>query len=357
MTDVFQLDMLPAREGDCLVLTYGDEAAPHRVMVDTGRKATYRSIKKRLSAIPRPQREFELLIVSHIDRDHIEGVIDMLSDPALAITFRDVWFNGYRHLEDGDVEVFGGPMGEALTELLRRPGARWNRSFQRRSVELAHAPDPIELRGGLTLRLLSPHRDQLEALIPEWDAECKKAGLIKGVDGWHEKLPPGVESYGAIDVEALAALPFAADTSKANATSIAVVAEFKGRRVLLAADGGAKRIADSLQPLALAEGGRYTLAAFKLPHHGSMYNLSTQLLGLVDCRRFLVSSNGTYFDHPDQETIARILKTGPGAELVFNYRSPEALVWNDNGLKSTWGYTTCYPQQTDNGTMSVDLLS
>jgi hypothetical protein len=51
----------------------------------------------------------------------------MLSDPDLAISFRDVCFNGYEHLQDADIEVFGGPQGEALTELSRRPGTRWNR--------------------------------------------------------------------------------------------------------------------------------------------------------------------------------------------------------------------------------------
>jgi len=359
MTDVFRLDMLPAREGDCLVLTYGDDASPHRVMVDTGRKATYRSIKKSLSLIPSAQRRFELLIVSHIDRDHIEGVIEMLSDPELAISFRDVWFNGYQHLQNGDIEAFGGPQGEALTELLRRPGSTWNKRFKRRSVELARARTPIGLPGGLTLRLLSPHRDELLALIPEWDRDCKKAGLVKDVAGWREPLPSGIEGFGggSPDVEALAAVPFTPDTSKSNATSIAVVAEYKNRRVLLAADGGAERLAASLGPLAQSEGGRFALGAFKLPHHGSMYNLSPQLLKLVDCRRFLISSNGSYFDHPQPETIARILKTGPGVELVFNYRSPETLAWNDDGLKATWGYTTTYPPPAQDGTISVNLLA
>jgi hypothetical protein len=210
--------------------------------------------------------------------------------------------------------------------------------------------------GGLTLRLLSPDRAALEALIPDWDKECRAAGLVKGVGGWRKKPPPGIENFGPIDVEVLAATPFTPDTSKPNITSIAVVAEFNGRRVLLGADGDANRLARSLRPLADAEGGRYALTALKLPHHGSMYNLSPELLDLVDCRRFLVSTNGSYFDHPQPETIARILKTGPGAELVFNYRSPESLVWDDAALKATWGHSARYPDQAANGTISVDLL-
>lgn len=88
-----------------------------------------------------------------------------------------------------------------------------------------------------------------------------------------------------------------------------------------------------------------------------MYNLSPQLLALVNCRRFLISSNGTFYDHPQPETIARILKTGPGAELVFKYRSPEALAWDDDYLKGTWAYTTSYPDEANDGTISPWISS
>jgi glyoxylase-like metal-dependent hydrolase (beta-lactamase superfamily II) len=37
-------------------------------------------------------------VVSHIDADHIGGVIELLEDTALGVSFGDIWFNGYRHL-------------------------------------------------------------------------------------------------------------------------------------------------------------------------------------------------------------------------------------------------------------------
>lgn len=354
---VFRLDMLPGREGDCLVLTYGDEARVRRIMVDTGRVGTWRSIRKRLGDLPPAEREFELLVVSHVDRDHIAGVLAMLADPALPLAFKDVWFNGYQHLNDGGIEEFGPAQGEQLSEILGAPGARWNERVGGKSVELKHLPDPVELDGGLRLRLLSPDRDAMKALIPEWEKECKKAGIVAGARSKPDGPPPGYEQFGGpVDVEALANVPFTADASKPNATSIAVLAEFADRTVLLSADGGARRLEQSIKPLAEAAGGRLGLAAFKLPHHGSRYNLSPELLALVDCRRFLISSNGSYFDHPDPETIARILKGGRGAELVFNYRSEETLIWLDDELMRKWRYTPFYPSEAENGTMSVDLL-
>jgi beta-lactamase superfamily II metal-dependent hydrolase len=359
MTATFRLDMLPGREGDCLILTYGDETRLRRVMVDTGRKSTYRAIKETLGALPAGERDFELLVVSHVDRDHIEGVVEMLSDPALPIRFRDVWFNGYQHLHDGGIESFGPVQGERLSEILLGPGGKWNARFRGRSVELKRLRKPVTLAGGLRLRLLSPDRDAMQALIPEWERECKKAGLVPGTASSADGTPAGFESFGggAIDVEALAAVAFTPDPSKPNATSIAVLAGFADRQVLLAADGGAERLAKSLASLATNEpSGRVPLAAFKLPHHGSKFNLSPELLALVDCHRFLISSNGTFFNHPQPETIARILKAAPDSELVFNYRSTESLIWNDEGLMRNWHYTATYPSEARDGTISVNLL-
>ncbi len=357
-TPVFHLEMLPGREGDCLILTYGDETMVRRVMIDAGRVGTYRSIRKRLASLPAGEREFELLIMSHIDRDHIAGVLSMLADPARPITFKDVWFNGFHHLHEDGLEPFGAAQAETLSELLRRPGAKWNDRLEGRSVELHHAPEPIAIEGGLTLRLLSPDRDSLAALIPDWEAECRKAGLVPGARARADGPPPGLEQLGGpIDVDELAKVAFSPDGSKPNATSIAVLAEFAGKRVLLAADGGSKRLEDSIGPLAEAEGGRLALAAFKLPHHGSRYNLAPSLLDLVDCRTFLISSNGSYFNHPDPETIARILKSVRNAELVFNYRSDEALVWQDDDLIAKWRYRPIYPSEKENGSIAVNLLA
>ena len=52
VTDEFRIEMLPAREGDCLVLVYGQRERPRRVLIDGGRKATYRTVKARFAGLP-----------------------------------------------------------------------------------------------------------------------------------------------------------------------------------------------------------------------------------------------------------------------------------------------------------------
>ena len=61
------------------------------------------------------------------------------------------------------------------------------------------------------------------------------------------------------------------------------------------------------------------LDALKVSHHGSKGNTSPDLLKMFDCKRFLISTNGNTHFHPDQETIARIIKyNGPKTEIFFS---------------------------------------
>lgn len=356
MTEIFRVEMLPAREGDCVVLTYGDAEYPRRILVDGGRAATYRTVRGRFLQLPEAERTFELLIVSHVDRDHIEGAVAMLEDPASPVQFRDVWFNSYDHLRDPEVEAFGAVQGERLTAALRHRPSLWNEAFQGRSVEIRPG-EPVALEGGLEIALLSPDREKLESLIPVWENECRKAGLIPGIAARRPAPPEGLERFGRVDIDELASQPFTPDRAEPNGSSIAVLATYGGRRVLLAADAHADRLIESVRPLAAAEGGRLRLDALKLPHHGSKFNVSSELLDLVFCPRYLVSTNGSYFDHPDAVAIARVIKHGGDhPQIIFNYRSDEALLWNNPRWQQRFGYRTTYPSPGENGTQVVDLI-
>ncbi|HTY31274.1 hypothetical protein [Mycobacterium sp.] len=355
MTDIFRVEMLPAREGDCIVLTYGDADEPRRILVDGGRAATYRAVRDRFSHVPDSQRIFELLIVSHVDRDHIEGSVAMLEDPASPLQFRDVWFNSYDHLRDPETEAFGAVQGERLTAALRRRPDLWNKAFQGKSVELRPGK-PITLEGGLEITLVSPDRDKLEALIPVWDKECRKAGLIQGIAARRPSPPEGLERFGRVNIDELASQPFRPDRAEANGTSIAFLARYGGRCILLAADAHTDRLIESLRPLAAAEGGRLRVDALKLPHHGSEYNVSSELLDLVACPRYLVSTNGSYFGHPNATAMARVIKHGGDSpEIIFNYRSDETLLWKNQRWQQRFGYRTTYPSPCENGFKAVDL--
>lgn len=112
----------------------------------------------------------------------------------------------------------------------------------------------------------------------------------------------------------------------------------------------------SLRPRAEAEGGRLHVDALEVAPHGSGHNLSNELLGLLDCDRYLISTSGARHAHPDDIAMARILKHGgPEKEIVFNYRD-RAAMWDAEALKDRFGYTVTAPgPDEDDGFVSLDL--
>ncbi len=66
----------------------------------------------------------------------------------------------------------------------------------------------------------------------------------------------------------------------------------------------------------------FSTDALKVSHHGSKGNTSPELLRLLDAKRYLFSSSGAFFKHPDAETAARaIIQGGSGTQIdSFNPR-------------------------------------
>jgi len=343
------VQFLPARQGDAILLTWADAGgAPHRAIIDMGTFETGRALAGRLRAAPEDERAYELLVVTHVDNDHIGGVISCLVDPATrvdGVRFADVWFNGLPHLDGGRVprpeaeatlEGMGVAQGQQLADWLAHHP--WNELFDRGPVCRGDAgPARIELPGGLRLTVLGPTPRRLAALRPTWSEEVELAlteepatppgAVPAGLEAFGPPPPPPIEDV--VDLELLADERFKADGSAPNATSIALLAEWGGRRLLLTGDALAADLVEGLA--SLGEPGPVKLDLVKLPHHGSRNNVSKELVAAVDCPLWVVSSDGTQFRHPDPQAIARILTgaTDAPVTLAFNVPSTYSRWWDD----------------------------
>lgn len=361
---MFTLEMLPASHGDSLWLEYGTARAPRRVLIDGGPAYSYDALVNRLEAsfadLPPKKRLIELLVITHVDSDHIGGVLEFLLAHPLGVTVRDVWFNGWRQLPDTAGDVLGPVQGEQVSALLsgRWP---WNKKFDGEAVAVKKDGDlpTVRLTGGLTLTLLSPTMKELARLRPKWKKTVEEAGLAAGsaedaLERLREKgreLPPDILGEETPDPPALAMEPFKPDTSVANGSSIALLAEFKKKRVLLAGDALAGVVTESVQRLANQEGtSRLAIDALKLSHHGGKSNTSSELLESLRCQSFLFSTDGSRFGHPDPQSVARAIVTGgQGTSLFFNYRTDINKVWDDPALKREFGFETTFPADGEEG--------
>jgi hypothetical protein len=241
-----------------------------------------------------------------------------------------------------------------LSALIQERNLPWNVAFDGEAVMVR--PDQvlpsITLPGGLKLTLLSPTPDRLADLRKTWASSVRRSGLDPdSPDEALERLkrtplrPDDLLGEPKPDVHELAAEPFHSDSSAANGSSIAFLAEFEDRRCLFAGDAHPPVLEASVRRLLNSDGGaRLQLDVFKVPHHGSSHNLSPELLDMVACDQYLISTSGRYFSHPARETIARIIdRGGDNPTLCFNYRSHANEIWDDFGLKGEHGYQTRYP--------------
>jgi beta-lactamase superfamily II metal-dependent hydrolase len=350
---VFRVEMLPAANGDCLWIEYGDAKRPNRVLIDCGAESAAKLLLARTAELQDP---VELFMLTHIDSDHIGGVLPFFRNRG-KLAFQEVWFNAEPQLPPA---VLGVMQGEQFAKILNDDtGLRsaWNRSAgEAKGVPAAIVrpdeglPPTYTLPGGLRLTVLSPRPSELQDLAVVWRKELKKFKQQESHMLSAKAKPQPVKDLDQLDVEKLANAPWKKDPSVANGSSIAVLAEFDGRRALLTGDAHAPVVQESIGRLLAAMPGRperLPVDLMKLAHHGSTNALTKELLGVIDCNRFMISSDGSKFYHPDREAVARVICFGgKSPRLFFNYRSEMNGFWGEEALRTKYGYSTEYPDGT-----------
>lgn len=334
---MFSVTLLPAHQGDCIWIEYGDKSEPHRILIDAGTPPTYeKTLRPHLESLG-PNAELDLFVVTHIDTDHIGGVLKLLDDPPPGLNVAQVWFNAWRHIAPETKDLMGPIDGEILSCQLEEKGWAWNGvSFRGLSGSAVGVPlkgklPSVTLDGGMKLTVLSPGPAQLANLRKNWKDVCRKAGLEPGQPA--ERLKALAKRKGAAldllgspraTVRAWADRASMLDSSVANGSTIALLAEYEGVACLLPGDSFSTTLTESLTRLLNErEGQRLKVDLVKLPHHGSRYNVTKDLFQLLDCRHFLFSTNGAVYRHPDLEAVARVVvNTQSRPVLSLNYSQP-----------------------------------
>ncbi|MGD9705747.1 MAG: ComEC/Rec2 family competence protein [Acidimicrobiia bacterium] len=301
-----RLTALPAACGDCLVVEYQSGSGVHRILIDGGLGSKYEvGLASHLAASTGGPQQFDIVIVTHVDRDHIDGVIRALRDEHLHAA--DIWFNGRDEIDALVNGVTRGVrQGDELSALI--PADRRNRVVDGRAIHVpSTGPVHFELPGDARCTLLSPSRKRLERLLDRWPDPMRVVDdptedLLSALD---DPLTRGPGEFGE-------------DGSVANGSSIAFLFEARGTSLLFTGDAFAADLEIAIGQL-LAQRGEAKLHVdlFKLSHHGSRQNMTDNLLDLIDPGAVLVCTDGSKFRHPDEDALAKVRAHYPEVPIHF----------------------------------------
>lgn len=221
-----KLKIFPSEKGDCLLLTGSDGK---QVLVDGGMAASF---SDRVAAPLSKLTELDVVYVSHIDQDHISGVLRMMDDlidwrvydfqkskgrnprkptSPLPPTPKQIWHNTFRETigeNAGEIEkllvaqsaMLANSSDPAALELSMelqdlatsmREALLLTRRVSSDQMGIPHNPEyggklmmikdgmPNSIGvGGMTFRVLAPFESDLKILRDEWDDWLKKNGKV-----------------------------------------------------------------------------------------------------------------------------------------------------------------------------------
>lgn len=275
-------------------------------------------------------------MVSHIDDDHIHGVLDLTRHLAdlrkekkkLPWTIQTIWHNAFDDIV-GNVEPLSlalgaavapvandGPLpagldldrssailmasvgqgrtlrddARALTIPVNRPwqGLVWAPAGERRQDDLGD---------GLTLTIVGPLQAQVEALRADWDKKLEEM----------KKKPANAQAIAADFV----------DKSVYNLSSIVVIATLGNQRMLLTGDARGDFVLDGLRALGELRNDTIHVDLLKVPHHGSDRNVREDFFRQVTADHYVISADGRH-DNPDANMLRMLASARGNAEYKIH---------------------------------------
>lgn len=323
-----EINMLPAGAGDCLFIHYKYQGTGHNIWVDGGRSDTYYNIKKHFEKIVERDEYVDLLVVTHVDNDHIFGVLKFFRDGTKKAQqyckrVKRVLFNSsdiVRKFCGSDTPVMLEPKISNESKLCAYEDGIELQS-KLRSLDLLE--DSAILGGtiielpGARFTIISPDADNLRALKWEQKEKDKDVAL------------KAISDYGKTFHE-LAQGKYIADTSCTNKSSIAFMLEQGDKTILMLGDASAETVVSELNKLGYSETSKLKCDCVKLSHHGGQHNTSFDLIKMLDCSRFLISSNKA--GYPNKKTLARIVTNIKYPEFICNYKKQGILLPGEKEL-------------------------
>lgn len=334
---MFSLHVIQAEFGDCLLLEYGSQSERHFILIDGGPSSIFDDhLRPVLEQKVVPVGKLERVILSHVDNDHIVGLVDLFTElraqqvnqQPLFVSVGGLWHNSFQRTIDPD-----GNLAPRLQTILSVPGAQSVMSDS--AVSLNGIPEGNKLRQLAQLLQIPPNTDVSEPItVDAATAPVTLANLELTVVGptkanlealrkeWEKWLDKHEDAIADGDPKVMAN----ADRSVPNLSSICVVAAADGRRVLLTGDARSDHILDGLRARQfLDNAGRAHFDVLKMPHHGSDRNMTKAFLKNITADKYVFSANGKY-GNPDLATLIWLVEAAKEGQ-----RTPVLFMTNETG--------------------------
>ena len=389
------LTMFQSGKGDCLLLS--NAAGSARILVDGGMPDAYSEhVAPALGKLRAAKKKIDLVYVSHIDRDHIGGVLRLLDDevkwrvhehqtkngnPKHKIPAAPrppqigaIWHNAFHEQlkkNAGKVEealaaaapVLSGAdvaaMREAglhqanvaasikeATQVSRRIGPNQlgiplNKPSDGKLLMLREGQKPFAI-GGMKVTILGPTEAHLRRLRKEWNDWLRdNQSALKAIRSTARK---DEERLGASDFDRfLLALKLQAESfgdpakvTPPNLASLTLLVEENGTSILLTGDSRGDQVLDGLTAVGRLDADTFAVDVLKVPHHGSENNVDSDFCDTVLARDYLFCGNGEHAN-PDARVVEmmarrRLAASGAGP-FTFWFNSSEEATQQEAAVK------------------------
>ena len=316
---MFKLHVVQAKYGDALIVTFGSPAKPRHILIDGGPSGNYAAdLRPALDDIVGKGGKLELAVLSHVDNDHVVGLLDLfaaieedeVSEREQRTRIGGLWHNSFERTIDPTGVVsqqmqavmmmagaakmtmpfttdtfYGIKEGNRLRLMARKLKIPVNKGFKDDRLLAAKAA-AVQL-GPLKLTVVGPTKQNLEALQAEW---------LRWLEETAQKLASNPSTAAM------------SDNSTPNLSSIVLLAECGGRRILLTGDARGDHILEGLQTAGLARNGGLHVDVLKVQHHGSSRNTTPAFFNAVTADTYVLSADGRH-GNPKFDTMKWIVET------------------------------------------------
>jgi beta-lactamase superfamily II metal-dependent hydrolase len=295
---------------DAARISFRSHGQPYQIFIDAGFERSYRQfLGDEIATIARRGEKINLWIISHIHDDHIGGslsYIDAVNATLIPDIVQQWWYNPPRNSHAVNAVGFSqisSPasirQGEQLTSYLSTQQS-WD------SLPVLSGIATYEI-GELKLTTLSPGAKELNRLREKYASNRVPFEHLEN-EQLSEPKSPTVRDYH-LTVEQLATSPQQEDKNIENGSSIALLTDYHGFKILWLADAHPSVIVASLKNLGYNAEKPLVCNWVKIAHHGSAGNNSVELYQMIQCSNYVISVTGdNQHGLPNKKALVNILK-------------------------------------------------